>query len=193
MKFNGFVFTVLLASVLCTGCKKGDDDPKLSLRSRKARISGDWLIESGRASLTLYNYSELYKLDGSRITIYSTPVFAPVIGLGVYKLRLQIEKDGTFKFTENRTSGTLEGTGTWNFTSGIGEDKKKESVVFTIDEITKGDVWGYFLFNQFNTTFSYQIKELRNKRLVITAGGSIAGFSDGRDLLFTIDYTLKQP
>ncbi|KAK6020062.1 hypothetical protein OSTOST_14290, partial [Ostertagia ostertagi] len=46
-------------------CKKGEDDPIISLRTRKARAEGDWRLVSGTAGYTTKGYNETYDFDGT--------------------------------------------------------------------------------------------------------------------------------
>ena len=49
---------VLLSTVFITGCKKGEDDPGISFRSRDARVTGSWTLSS----------SEVVRTDNETIT-----------------------------------------------------------------------------------------------------------------------------
>ena len=44
-----------------TSCKKGENDPFLSLKSRKGRLAGDWIVKSATYTLndSLWNTMEL--------------------------------------------------------------------------------------------------------------------------------------
>lgn len=43
--FKTFI-AVAIVSVTVQSCKKGEDDPALSLSSRKARFAGEWTIDA---------------------------------------------------------------------------------------------------------------------------------------------------
>jgi len=45
---------VLLSTVFITGCKKGEDDPGISFRSRDARVTGTWTLSSSE-TVSTYN------------------------------------------------------------------------------------------------------------------------------------------
>ncbi|MFL5752160.1 MAG: lipocalin-like domain-containing protein [Bacteroidia bacterium] len=94
------IITIGLTSV---SCNKYEDGPKLSLRTKKARLSGDWKIEK-----VLYN--------GTDVTSSS------VAFLGS-NYELDLEKDGKLKESGNGFSYT----GTWK----LGEDK--DDVEFKYD------------------------------------------------------------
>jgi len=84
-----------------TGCKKGEDDPFLSLKNRYARLKGDWKLvnvegtgsysdEDGTSSST-YSYSDgkliITNSDGENDTL-------------MYKMNLKFEKDDKMTFTQ---------------------------------------------------------------------------------------------
>lgn len=149
-----FVFgmvAIMLATVF-VGCKKGENDPTLSLLSRKARISGIWELTSasyteieddnkGEITTTVYTY------DGSNLT-------ETVNGDGVtypFSEKITIDKEGTFKMetTESHTYEDWNGDsytvltnnttdGVWYFVGGNSEldVKNKERVEFLVQSTT---------------------------------------------------------
>jgi hypothetical protein len=166
--------TVLVVAVcglfFISGCKKGEDDPAISLLTRKSRLTGTWYLTRGYAAITYYSANttpnnfnlELYDnkalLTGSNyINALSLP----------YTLSLNFEKDGKFRVIENFDSEVLNSTGFWNFTSGVGKQKNKEAVSIRLDAIVTGDTQEH-IFNNFGTEVTYDLKELRNKELVMT-------------------------
>ena len=63
---------ILIIGVSLTGCKKYEEGPALSLRSKTARVENTWKVESYTingvgvtSSLTSINYTETYDKDGS--------------------------------------------------------------------------------------------------------------------------------
>ena len=54
MKTKSFLAIALIFSSLLvfTGCRKGEDDPFLSFRSRTARLTGEWKLKSGEIVYT---------------------------------------------------------------------------------------------------------------------------------------------
>lgn len=46
MKSSKIFLFIVLATGIFHGCKKGDRDPTISLRSRKARLTGIWIMTS---------------------------------------------------------------------------------------------------------------------------------------------------
>lgn len=185
-------YPIILALISCflfSTCKKGEDDPSISLRTRKNRLTGEWRLVSGSANLTADGYNDTYTFDGTNVTWTST-LYYPATGK--YTLYLVIKKDGTFSVKEVFAGARLEASGTWNFNTGIGEAKKKEKVIFSINEVQSGYTDGDNLFNRFSTNFEYSIKELRNKKLVIHSTGKLFSDAKGKYITFSTDYTFQQ-
>lgn len=67
MKTNKLFILLGILGLLVShiGCKKGENDPTLSLRSRKARLVGKWVFEEG--SMTL-NQNSRYSYIGPGYT-----------------------------------------------------------------------------------------------------------------------------
>lgn len=139
--------------------KKGEDDPLISLRTRKARLTGEWTMTSGKridyspgsTSLDLTYTKNSYTLietdiDGSTHESSGSALFTIIF-----------KKDGTFierqQLFINPTITTL--TGTWNFTGSVGKAKNKDRVTLHFDDLGV------------DADQTYLLKELRNKRLVI--------------------------
>jgi hypothetical protein len=115
-------------------CKKGEEDPGLSLRSRTARLAGEWTVtemnqtatsentnSSSGGSLSSGTSVEDYSFDGTALTIYSTNTSVNSGLTNTYKdtmvydavsMTYTIEKDGTFKST-NDMMATETNTYSW--------------------------------------------------------------------------------
>src|ERR1051326_254623 len=84
MRFSKYLLFFLVAFALLESCKKYPDGPWISLRSKKARIQGEWFIENyfvdNVDSTSLYNpissgTSFSYNFQaGSELRFNSTPV-----------------------------------------------------------------------------------------------------------------------
>jgi len=90
-KKNG---TLLLAAAMITvlnfhSCKKYDDGPSFTLRSKKGRLTGEW---------------ELVKLDGQSMN-------------SGYSIEWEFEKDGDFSWTYDYGTYTDTYSGEWEFSS----------------------------------------------------------------------------
>ena len=113
--------TVLGAASLTTvGCNKYEDGPKLSLRTKKARIVGEWNVES---------------------------IGSEVLG-STYSINLNFEKSGsltvTSSYSYNGYSQSYSYAGSWEFSS----DKEEIELIidgnieiFEIKRLTNKEVW----------------------------------------------------
>ena len=139
---------VLLLSALViagsfSGCKKGENDPFLSLRSRKSRLEGNWVIVKEEVSETNINGSTTEIMqsvyDGEmKVTTTTTTVgtiSTTVIDTVKYTFNFDIKKDGNYKITaanENKIDiVTTEGTWLFLGKSKLNDLKNKEAILLT--------------------------------------------------------------
>ncbi len=156
-------FLLALAGILLSinGCKKGDEDPFISLLSRKARLTGTWTATTGH--WVDYDYyakafsipavpeidtkgtvdSVVYDLKDSVLTVYYTDDEPDTYN---YYYTMIFDKDGTCKFeTYSNKIGTSTEKwstqyGIWYFLDGNKEleVKDKERVVVQLTkEVSK--------------------------------------------------------
>lgn len=183
---------VFTSAFFLSNCKKGEEDPIISFRSRKERLAGDWSLKSGNAALTKAPYNQNFSFTSTKLECNQTESGGPaIIYVGSYSLIFSVKKDGTFNFRENLGGSLLEGSGRWNFKVRSKDSKNKEEVTFTIDETTKGNIDEH-VFNQLQKTFTYRLVELRNKDLQIEALDKSFTFSNGVNVNFSSRYTLMQ-
>lgn len=193
-------FTTLLALVLLatlfTTCKKGEEDPAFSLRTRKARLTGDWIMTEGSASITYFvygaPYNDAFKFDGSNLTLNSTESTGPpTIYVGKYSLSLSFKKDGTFTASENFAGKPFNANGTWNFTSGVGKAKNKDGIVMKISGVSSGTSDDH-LFNQLGMQMTYKLVELRNKEIKLQSDVDLyKSFEDKEYTTYSSQYTFR--
>ena len=139
---------ILLLSALViagsfSGCKKGENDPFLSLRSRKSRLEGNWVIVKEEVSETNINGSTTEMIqsvyDGKmKVTTTTTTVGAlstTVIDTVKYTVNFDIKKDGNYKIiaaNENKIDiVTTEGTWLFLGKSKLNDLKNKEAILLT--------------------------------------------------------------
>lgn len=96
-------------------CKKGEDDPFLSFRSRKARVVGEWTVKE-------------VKENGKTITISGTTTY-------------EFEKKGTGSTTFKLQNFSSTNSFRWDFLGGNGDYKKKERLILYDDKSTDGTVY----------------------------------------------------
>ena len=161
--FASFAFCILVFD----GCKKGEHDPFISLRSRKARVAGEWkltggsLTTSGGPQTIVTTYDGTNKTDGSTTTAYTE--------------NSTFEKRGDYKIVISDDGKAKVQEGTWDFTAGAGSAKKKERLIITIlkEIITIGSTTTtYTYFGSGAPVVVYEINELRNKKMVLKLDGS---------------------
>src|SRR4051812_28004631 len=80
------IFALAIFTTILSSCGKYEEGPKISLRSKKARLSGDWTLE--------------------KLTYDGVDVTSSIGGT----VMLDIEKDGGYKSTFN---GTVSDEGKW--------------------------------------------------------------------------------
>ncbi len=114
-----------LVMPLFNGCKKGENDPAISLKSRTSRVTGEWKVTKMTETTTstpkctgCYSGTTTTTLDGTTKTEVSTstaPGSTPNTDFyTVPENSLVIEKDGTYKMTYTEvitTSGGVAVTG----------------------------------------------------------------------------------
>ena len=154
MTYKIIVALVVLFIFVPFSCKKGEEDPILSLLTRKSRLSGEWILStmniSGNSGSS--DYSKVG--DMNEITTVSTNEFVSSLTVETIKTYdLTINKDGTWEkiidsdiytkevsettpfTTETEATKTLKEIGTWAFVGATkGEYKNKERVIFNLTE-----------------------------------------------------------
>lgn len=161
----------LAIMITISECKKGEDDPFISLRSRKARVAGEWNISKSISTTTSGNPTVICTTSYDGSTEISTcgtsnPSVRAVVN------EVTFEKDGTLRWhTETTPAGgtkvTSDYEGIWNFNSGVGELKKKEQISFYFTRITTIDVSGLSRVEMVSSTQNvYDITRLKNKEMV---------------------------
>jgi len=127
----------LLAGGTMTSCKKGANDPFMSFKSRKGRLSGDWALtakdDSETGSFAGVSYTVTTTHDGAIETETTTSSGISNTVTTNEAIALTINKDGTYTMTATYDNSSTTDSGNWTFLSKNknGELKKKEAVVFT--------------------------------------------------------------
>ena len=173
------------------GCqKKGANDPSISLHGRKARLCGEWVISAGTSTSTSGTSTSTDTWTANTVTTVSGTVSS--VGTNA-RYNLTIVKDGTWKSDMSATYvvgtvstiATLVSSGTWNWTGGVGDVKKREQ--FVMKTLSESDTFGTTTSISTYTGDSapatvYEIDQLRNKELIIIWDGtSTAGTSLSSD------------
>lgn len=167
-----------ISSVSFVGCKKGEDDPFLSLSSRKARVAGEWKMTDYKSTDTDVTGVTTVTSNGATYTV-NTPVGS---FNGTWTREGTFEKDGTYTTTEVIDGDSETSKGTWNFTSGVGELKNKSQITLYETSLTSGSNTSSWTGNYVDV--AYDLKELRKKKMVwymkvtSTSGSSTSTFEE---------------
>ncbi len=167
--------SLTLAAFICLlmllACKKGKDDPAVSLLSRKARMAGSWHLTGAHLKIDeeFKDSASVVEFDfvQSKLSFTVTEQGTSTAYYTEYKLDLNMDKEGNFNFSEMLSNRSLNASGRWSFNSGVGDSKKKADVYYILEKVEKGATNDVLLFNRTNTNFEYFIRELRNKKLVL--------------------------
>jgi hypothetical protein len=180
-KLLGIIIIVALASTTFHSCKKGENDPGLSLKSRTARLVGEWELtemtststntySTGGSSTSTTNFS-----GSSKTTIYSSGSVTTV-----YSESMEVMKDGTYKGNTSETgdgwSSISASEGTWAWIAGNKDDeyKNKERVGITETSSTNTDTYSgnsdtniYTSDGDAGDLYIMKIDQLGSKTLVV--------------------------
>ncbi|MCC7301187.1 MAG: DUF5004 domain-containing protein [Bacteroidia bacterium] len=162
MKKNFFLVMLAIASAVtfnsCT--KKGENDPFLSLRSRKARVVGEWKMTDYKATDTDASGTTTVTSNGSTYTV--TSPFGNMSG--TISWEYAFDKDGTYTYSSVEDGNSESGKGMWNFTSGIGELKRKSQL--TTYETSSTNAGGTSTWTGNYVDRAVDLLELRSKKMV---------------------------
>lgn len=173
------VTAFLLAGVLLpvSSCKKGENDPGFSLKSRKSRLAGEWTFES--ALWTHGDTTTTY--DGENMIISYNEINDSLIVLNTIKFN----KEGTYEEeiitdypTDWRSNGlpafTMTKTikGIWNFSGGGADSKARSRLLLQVTEEStsvsnSGSNVKAITYSGQTDGFVYDIDRLAAKELVL--------------------------
>jgi hypothetical protein len=137
-----------------TSCKKGENDPFMSLKSRKGRMAGEYTISNMTMTSTTTSggttSTETTTIDGNTITITQSQGGSSTSTTGtVNKAEAVFNKDGSYTmdmdvtftqeiFGTTTTSNSVTMTeGNWSFLTGDEDFKKKERIVMNTTKETQ--------------------------------------------------------
>ncbi|MEI7594898.1 MAG: hypothetical protein WCK02_04060 [Bacteroidota bacterium] len=158
---------------LVTACKKGEEDPFISILSRKARICREWKVSEATQFLSQQNSSTTNEIISYTETS-SKGKFSLIFadggsGQGTYSWTFAINKDGTYRIIRNYritygSSDMSDEEGRWYFLNNnkSADIKAKEIIAFQPQKITTSD--GITTLNSASPKL-YNIVELKNKKI----------------------------
>lgn len=184
MKKSKILQLLLLCCLMGTlnQCRKGEDDPLISTRTRKARVVGEWTVTSGTARFssggTNYSSTSNYSFTKISYTESSSTTFNNNVSSsssnGTFEYKITFERDGTFTMIRMIDGDISTLKGLWNFTGRVGELKNKEQLVLNITSDVNLQASSTITYGGNQTSITYNIKELRNKTMVLVASESSA-------------------
>lgn len=174
------------------GCKKGENDPAISLRSRKGRLAGEWTLSKYDRKDTWVNSgstsTNTATFDGtSETSVYVSGSGSTTTTTSKITTSYTFEKDGTMKMVTDRESvsspisgynitvksnATYEGT--WDFTGGSGDTKETSQLLIR-----------WTKFNSTTTTTSTYSGSTTTD--TDTDSGTFEGSSNNNSELYEID------
>lgn len=191
-----------------TSCKKGENDPFLSLRSRTSRLANNWTMQSGTltqtqtvgsasaTTTTTFTETEQTIDDGTNTVVYT-----------IGEWSLNIDKDGTYVLTQTTTLSTVDGTAVpgqeattttdsgqwaWMGKNSNGDWKNKEAFIMNTTQTTEtggghNHTENYTGWQSGSITV---IDQLKNKEMIATVSYSE---TDDEGDSFSVEgtYTLK--
>jgi len=181
----GFVFL----SILIVSCKKGENDPFLSFKSRTARLKGTWKMVGKEASLSntvtvgqaspVNTYvSSTY--DGTKeiLTITSSSIATKIV---YYDSEITFSEKGDFSYAlfvyypadttnQNFKTSAFQGTGMWTWND---MDKNKVGLQLSPDYVpTVPDSVNVGTYFPFVVGGTYYVDRLASKELWLKRSGS---------------------
>lgn len=157
MKTN-LIIGLILAAALTQSCKKGENDPFMSLKSRDARITGDW-------ELTSFEMISVYKIteDGDNYLESETIVYKDgnatsteiesytMSGITetyedsytyTYKENMTISKDGSYSVTNAEDGDVHEYSNKWWWVDDVKSKTQisLDGMVFHVDRLTNKEL-----------------------------------------------------
>ncbi|MBI48812.1 MAG: hypothetical protein CL850_00785 [Crocinitomicaceae bacterium] len=138
MKQNLTILTLVI--LISYGCTKYDDGPAFSLRTKKARLSGEWELEE-------YNMNGVSQLTGSD-----------------YNIIWEFERNGDFTQTLDYGSYSYNYNGEWEFDDN-GEELEIQTSYGTqtweINRLSSNDLWLEVTTNNYygTTTIEYEFEK----------------------------------
>jgi hypothetical protein len=144
---------ILLAITVTSGCKRGEEDPFLSLKSRDSRVTGTWELKSSsylytetesESGVLTVNTNSVNFVNGVRTYVSTNGT----IFTSTYSFEMTIDKNGSYMIVEINDGYKSEQSGYWWW---LNDSKKKTRIAFDDDNS------------------SYLVEQLKNKELILTA------------------------
>jgi hypothetical protein len=169
--------TIIAIGSVVTSCKKGENDPFLSLRSRKARVVGEWKVVSATSEDVQTNGDKTTTtFDGTTLTEvdYDASNGSTNSSTSTQTEEWTFEKDYSFTYHFTTPSGMQMYEGSWAFMgkSKEGDVKKKENIGIRVLKYTYTPSVGAVQTSTYSGDQDFlaifEINQLKNKEMIIT-------------------------
>lgn len=166
---------VILCTFIClAACKKGENDPSFSLRTRKARACDEWNLKEGYLTAKVVDINNqsssiTYSLSG---TEYSVGIIGKGTAVGAFEIELNMQNDNSF-VCKQLIDQDLEITrGDWQFMKKQGEFKNKERILFKTDNKypTSNNLLS---FSKASFSFVYAAEQLSKDTMVLVCNNEL--------------------
>ena len=188
---------VLVSGASFTACKKGENDPALSLSSRKSRLVGEWTLSKGEtkstsgSSTTTTTYTETSATQssgGASVTF-------------TYTEKMEIVKDGTYTSTvvvtnPGSSAETYTTKGRWSFLGKNKDAEYKNKEVLALMETSSsesGTTTCNCTTTESNPDYAdlYEIDQLKSKEMIVKYKNTITGTGGSTTIEGSKTYVIK--
>ncbi len=196
--FSAMAVLMMSSVVTLNSCKKGADDPSISLRSRTSRLAGKWTISTGNTTTTNNNGGSTSTSTTTIAGTTETIVANNNTSIGTVEYTIEFLKDGTYTSVMNETftgySSKVTSNGTWNFVAGGNDLNNKEAVI--LNQLQSTDVTTIGSSSSTTVTSTpksssvsiWKITRLANKELVVTSDDSYSSGSNNSTTTSTMTF-----
>lgn len=159
----GFILTMPIIN----SCKKGADDPFISLRSREGRLKGEWNLTSGTANIVDGTSTTIKTFDGSLVTITTDGQSATY----THTEKLEFLKDNVYKSTKLNDNNTEIVDGYWAFMDSYGDMSDNQCVVIKASSVFSGGSYHSYTGDEMPMSI-INLKKLSNSELITEISGT---------------------
>lgn len=148
MKTKVFILILVMFGLTFSSCKKYEDGPFVSLKSKNARLAGEWELISYTNIMISNNDTITSSYDGTTMTNPNNSY--------LYNLALVFNTDGTLTYKVSYDGEHSEHTSYWSWRNGA---SRKEQILLYSHEV-------------------FNIKKLTNKELILESNTSSISYDD---------------
>jgi hypothetical protein len=192
MRIKYFVIIALALNAALFSCKKPENGEKITLTTKKHRITERWTMIRGNVGISQYVngsiYNSNFELTQGQGHLTQTGTF--IIYSHTYNLYMELAKDGKFSVSEDFNGETMSCHGTWDFNKKNSKEKAKEEIVLQLTNVTSGNIDDH-LFNHFVNGLSYKIKVLSKDDLTMSANTTYY-YNGTEKWVIQSEYTFKR-